>query len=244
MAVVERMLNADYTLAAEARGQRVLWYRRFGSYQGEWLIFACDDEMFYVYRGGYGSCSGCDHVEGTFHAGGEVAADSDEVQKFIAVYPSFLEMRREAAVRVVRANDGSLTPVLPANQRSWYVEGDDATIGRQLALAVLAETSEITAAEILEIDNMEARREAIERMGATWFRDTLGARLIDCEGDNGLWHFDREAPQEPFAFLYVKDGSSERRYVLRVDPRHASYHAARAASFGMTPEQFKPVRET
>ncbi len=235
-------ISADYTMVAEARGQRVLWYRQFGSYQGEWLLMSCDDSMFYVYKGWYGSCSGCDAIQHTFD--GDVDPASEEVQKFIADYPSFLEMRREAAVRVVRANDGNLTPVLPKNQRTWGVdEGPDDLIGRQLALVVLAETGEISATEILELDNMETRRTAIEHYDAQRFRDEVGGRLIDRDGPDELWHVERP-DVEDYAFLYLKDGSTDRRYVLRVDPVHETVLAARAASFGIPPERFTLAVET
>lgn len=233
-------IACEYTMVAEARGQRVLWYRQFGSYQGVWLLLSCNRDRYYVYEDYYGSCSVCDAIQGEF-GGGDVDSDDPKVQEFIKAYPSFLEMERHAARRVAR-RDGNLLAVLPANNRDFEGAGGD-VIGRQLALVVLSEEREIKASEILEIDNLEGRRAAIERYGENRFVDEVGATLVETNGEDSLWRLEREG-QEPFCFLHLKDASTDRRYVLRVSPEHRTVHAARAASFGMEPDRFVLSRET
>lgn len=236
-------MEQSYTMVAEARGQRVLWYRQFGSYQGEWLLFSRDDDLYYVYKGSYGSCSGCDHLEGYFGYEDEpLTPEHPKVQEFIADYQSFLEMKPDAALRIVE-RDGNLLHVLPKNRREWYDDDfDHEVVGRQLALVVKYEEGAITAAEILELDNQEIRRAALEKYGAERFATDIEAVEIDREGENVLMRLDRSP--EPFAFLYVKDSSTERRYILRVDPAHTTAQAARAASFGMDSERFVLAEET
>jgi hypothetical protein len=234
-------MEASYTMVAEARGQCVLWYRQFGAYDGEWLLMSRDDNLFYLYRGSYGSCSGCDALQSEFSYDRDLTPDMPRVQNFIADYPPFLEMKIEAAQRVVE-REGNLLAVLPRNRREWYDrEFDHETVGRQLALIVKAEAGTISASEILELDNQELRRTTLENFGVErFFEEVLGE--IDRDGEDLLIRI--EHSPEPFVFLYLKDSSSDRRYLLRVAPDHKTVLAARAASFGFTPEQFVLAEET
>jgi hypothetical protein len=232
-------MEADYTMVAEARGQRVLWFRRFGSYQGDWLLLSRDDDRYYIYKDSYGSCSGCDAIEGEFGYTGadKLTPDNPQVQEFIKDYLPFLEMRPEAALRVA-TEKGNIFSVLPRNRREWQDDFSHEDVGRQLALIIKADHGPLSASEILEIDNQETRREQIERIGAEAFVAEIGAVEEDREGENVLMRIKREG-QPDYVFMYVKDPSTERRYVIRTDPAHTSVRAARAASFGMTEEQFE-----
>lgn len=51
----------SYQDALEAAGARVIEFREFGSYQGEWVAKIGDDKYVMGY---YGSCTGCDAFEG------------------------------------------------------------------------------------------------------------------------------------------------------------------------------------
>ena len=238
-------MEADYTMVAEARGQRVLWFRRFGSYQGDWLLLARDDDRYYLYKDYYGSCSGCDSIEAEFSWGEKLEPTDNKVQEFIKAYPSFLEMTPRGALNVAQ-RDNSLLKVLPRNRRDWYDSNEWASeaVGYQLALVVKHEEGVITAHEILDMDNQELRREAIEKYTAELFVRDLDAKLIDSEGDDHLYFFFRDDGPEPFVFLYLKDASTERRYVLRTNPTHRKVREARAASFGIPADRFDLVQET
>ena len=234
---------SDYTVVAEARGQRVLWFRRFGSYQGEWLLFSRDDEHYFIYKDWYGSCSGCDSFEAEFGWGEkQYRLDDAKIVSFIAAYHPFLKTTHAAALGL--AEKGSLLAVLPRNTREWR-DIDDDNVGRQLSLIVKGDQGVISAPEILELDNQEIRREAIERFGAERFVTELDPVLIDADGDNFLYRAkDWSISNEPYVFLYVKDPSTERRYVIRVAPGMETVQAARASTFRMTAEQFVLAQET
>lgn len=237
-------MEAEYTMVAEARGQRVLWFRRFGSYQGDWLLMARDDDRYYLYKDSYGSCSGCDSIEAKWSWSSDgLDPDDPEVQEFIKSYPSFLEMTPRGALNVAQ-RDGNLLKVMPKNRREWQDEWSSEAVGRQLALVVKHEEGVISASEILELDNQETRREAIEKFGAELFVRDLGAKLVDSEGEDELYFFFRKNASEPFVFLYLKDASTDRRYVLRTHPHHRKVREARAASFGIPAERFDLAQET
>ena len=125
-------------------------------------------------------------------------------------------------------------------------EWNNAHTGRQLALMVKADQDVLTAPEILEIDNQEARRQALESYGAEEFVRDIRAVEIDCEGEDMLMRVPGalEASNDTFAFLYLKDASTPRRYILRVDPVHTTVRAARAASFRIPEERFVLAQET
>lgn len=233
-------VSGGYRIVAEARGHDVLWFREFGSYEGEWLLFSRDADDYYIWRGSYGSCSGCDHFQSHFGSSGPY--EREYVEEFTKDYQPFLKLRPDAALNIAR-RDGNLLAVLPRNRRDWYDIPQEAA-GRQLALLVKSIAGEISSDEILEIDNQEARREAIEKMGSEKFVDGLnGANVIE-ETDEGTLYRIPRASGEDFAFIFVKDPSTERRYVIRVDPVHHTVRAARASTFGMTAEEFKLTQET
>jgi len=234
----------SYRVVAEARGHRVLWFREFGSYQGEWLLFSSLGDEYFIWKGSYGSCSGCDAIQATFYGDDDKERDDPEVQKFIADYSPFLKMEKRAALRFLRVNE-SLLSVLPKNRREYYSsEIDNEVVGRQLALIVKGEHGLLSATEIIELDNQEIRREAIESYGADKFIADLNPDEVDREGDNVLYVAATDATSEAFHFLYVKDPSTERRYVLRVAPEHGTVQSARASTFGLRAEEFVLAQET
>lgn len=55
----------DYAeLIAKIKQLEVVFYEESGDYQGDYLAVLADDHNFYFYLGSYGSCSGCDWLEG------------------------------------------------------------------------------------------------------------------------------------------------------------------------------------
>ena len=55
-----------YQLAMEAAGAKVLAYKAFGSYQGDWYAKVAFKGTVGFVQGSYGSCSGCDSFQGEF----------------------------------------------------------------------------------------------------------------------------------------------------------------------------------
>lgn len=240
MSTTDELRVSGYQIVAEVRGHDVLWFREFGSYQGEWLLFSRDAANYYIWRGSFGSCSGCDHFQS--HFSGDGPYSRKYVEDFTKDYQPFLKLRPDAALNIAR-REGNLLAVLPRNRRDWY-DIPQETVGRQLALIVKGMAGEISSDEVLEIDNQEARREAIEKMGSAEFVGGLrGAHVIEETDEGTLYRIPREG-SEDFAFIYVKDPSTERRYVIRVAPQHQTVRAARASTFGFSAEEFELAQET
>lgn len=235
-------VDVGYPMVAEAQGHRVLFYREFGSYQGEWLLFSYFEEHFYLWKDWYGSCSGCDAIQGEFYSESSLAIDDPKLVEFVKEYRPFLKMRMESAVHIAEKR-GTLEHLLPANV-SYDMEEGKEVIGRQLALIVKGEAGTITAPEILEIDNQETRRVAIERFDPGLFIRETEAALVHEEGENQLYRITRPGDEEDFVFLYVKDPSTERRYVLRVPPDMRTVNEARAFTFGLPESEFTLAEET
>lgn len=244
---LRRVNTGNYAFVAEVAGQRVLWYRTFGSYQGEWLLFSRDDDHYFLWKDWYGSCSGCDALQAAYFDRGDdglIDIGDPEVVEFAKGYSPFLKMTVEAATRIAM-DKGTLAHLLPRNRREWYdEEWANPDVGLQLALMVKGESGTITAQEILQIDNQEIRRVAIERYDpGLWVRD-VDAHVLHEEGENMLYRIERPGSEEDFIFLLVKDPSTERRYVLRVPPDVRTVNAARAYTFGIPAGEFRLTEET
>ena len=109
----------SYDIVAKARGQEVIWWEKFGGYQGEWVLIAKDKKNFYIYKDWYGSCSGCDSFEAEFGYSSAYSINDKVVQGFIEKYKPFLTMPTTKLKRFV-INGNSLMELLPANSRQDY----------------------------------------------------------------------------------------------------------------------------
>jgi len=243
--------TSSYTLVAEARGQTVLFFRRFGDYQGEWLLFAKDNSQYYIYRDSYGSCSGCDPLEAAnfdydweSSAPGNYSANDPKVQEFIADYEPFLVMSRDAALSLAMRED-SLLAVTPANRREWLDESMPMTrIGHEFASIVRADHGVARPQDIIRLSNLEQRRAALEQYGETRFVENLNPTVLDKNCDNFLMESAIEGESETYKFLYLQDSSTPRRYVLRVPPEVTKVREAIAWTFDMTADEYAPTVET
>lgn len=56
----------SYETALEAAGAKVIEFRQFGSYQGDWWALVHFGGTYSWVHGSFGSCSGCDAFEGEF----------------------------------------------------------------------------------------------------------------------------------------------------------------------------------
>ena len=56
----------SYCEAMKAAGAKVLEYKTFGSYQGDWWAKVVFEGKSYWVHGSYGSCSGCDSFQAHF----------------------------------------------------------------------------------------------------------------------------------------------------------------------------------
>jgi len=125
----------DYDIVALARGQEVLFYRSFGSWQGEWLILARDNENYYVYKGYYGSCRGCDDIQSEFDCDtDDLPYDSTKIQEFIKGYPPWAIIPHLTAWKFATKNEFS--QLLPANIRDTYSDISWDEVEKQCSLVV------------------------------------------------------------------------------------------------------------
>jgi len=108
--------NSNYTIVAQAKGQEVVKYETFGSYQGEWLMISKDKENYYIYRDSYGSCSGCDSYEAEFGWNEDIT--EEHAKLFSANYEPFITIPIEKYEKMKK--EGTLIALLPANMIDGY----------------------------------------------------------------------------------------------------------------------------
>lgn len=228
-----------YPLVAGVRGQEVLLYQQFGSYQGEWMMLARDPETFFVYKDCYGSCSGCDSYEAS-DFGWDTEQNGVPMSKaldFAKDYKPFIEIPKATMRNLV--TNGTLSQVLPLNVNDTYSEVDLPSFTRDMALAAkLSENMDVTPDDILNAPNQELKQRALKLYGYERFVAEVQMDEIDRDGENAL------LKKGDVLFAYVKDGSTPRRYLLRVPPNMTRVRAAIAWTFNMTEAEYQPLVET
>lgn len=230
--------GGGYTIVAWANGEDVVLYQQFGSYHGEWLMLSKGANEYKVYKDWYGSCSGCDSYEATFDYTNKPTLS--KAKEFAEGYKSFIEIP-VATMRNLVAN-GTMRRVFPANVRDGYRSGDDISYDdfvadAQIAVKVL-EGIEVSAADILACKNQEIKQKALKTFGYERFVAEADMEEIDRHGDDAL------LVKGDIVFAYVKDGSTPRRYLLRVPPEMKKVRDAVAWTFGMTAKEYNPLIET
>lgn len=225
----------SYTMIAEARDQRVLYYAEFGSYQGEWIMLAKSDN-YYIYKDWYGSCSGCDALQAEFgYKDNEVPLE--EALKFAANYEPFLVVDVDTMINVVSA--GNLSEIVPANIRGDY--GDlnlDEAVSDMMLAVKLEENLGVTAQDIINARNAELQQRVLSSMGYEEFCRQARPEVIHKDGENALLKVGE------ITLVHVKDSSTPRRYMLRVPPNMGSVRQAIAWTFGLLENDYKPIVET
>lgn len=226
-----------YPMVAGIRGQEVLLYQQFGSYQGEWMMLARDPETFFIYKDYYGSCSGCDSYEANFSWGESEGVLREKAWEFAKDYKPFLEVPKATMRNLVKK--GTLEKIMPANIRDTYSDVDLPSFTHDMALAVkLSENMDVTADDILKAPNQELKQRALRLYGYERFVSEVHMDEIHRDGDNALLR------NGDIVFAYVKDSSTPRRYLLRVPPSMTTVHDAIAWTFNMKPDEYKPLIET
>lgn len=101
-------------------------YVEFGSYQGDYVTVVDDGDDVLLYKGYYGSCSGCDWIEGGRDwTTGEI--DEAKIREFgeKEAEHSFASIPKETVLRV---DADTFTAMLPANVRSSIYDFDGAEL--------------------------------------------------------------------------------------------------------------------
>jgi hypothetical protein len=232
--MTETFQGGRYSIVAWANDQETLYYHEFGSYQGEWLLASFDDENYFIWKGGYGSCSGCDHYES------EVGYDpptKEKAKEFAEDYQPFLEVPRDTMINIVRG--GKMLDIMPANIRDEYSEVDieEASIDISVTIAV-REGLQVTAKDVMSVSNAELQQQALAYLTYDKFLVDVQPETIDQSGEDSL------LKHENMVFLSLKDSSTDRRYFLRVPPDESTVKGAVAWTFGMNESQYDPIIET
>ena len=231
-AAVEPVFDGwGYPIIAWANGEKLILFQEFGSYQGEWLMVTRNDEEYLIYKDYYGSCSGCDAYQAV------EPKTLSQAREFAAGYKSFIEVPRETMRRLAEA--GTMSRLFPANVRGSYSEINYDEFVRDASIVVrLEEGSDFTVRDILDCRNQEIKQRALKQFGYERFKDEAGMEAVDAVGDDVLLR------KDDIVFAYVKDSSSERRYLLRVPPNMATLQEAVAWTFGLRASEYRPLVET
>lgn len=97
------------------------------------------------------------------------------------------------------------------------------------------------AREILNINNATIRASILRRFGLENFIREAGAKVLDVEKGRRLL---RVPASTPIMAVEVKDSTTGKTYVLSVPPEMKTCKEAVAWTFGMTPDRYKPLKET
>ena len=124
----------DYSIVAEAKGHKVVFYQEFGSYQGEWLMVSRDKDNYYIWSGDFGSCSGCDSLQADLIDGFSDTVSQEAIDQFSSGYTPFATVPRATAKEMVKK--GTLETIFPRNLRKdfYEIEYDEAVSATSLAI--------------------------------------------------------------------------------------------------------------
>jgi hypothetical protein len=216
----------SYREVATFNGQRPLFYQEFGSYQGEWVLFALGDEDYVIYRDWYGSCSGCDSLQA------DCPRTQEQAEEFARAYRPFCEIPRLTASKL--AQNGTFETVFPANFRDGGGVDLEGVVDEIETLVKLEEELPVTAEDAWRAKSQETRRRVLEKLDVQKLIDSV--REID--GDDSLVVINKEV------YLWLKDSSTPRRYLLRVPPEMKRVREAKAWTFGLSEDEYAPLIET
>jgi len=128
-------------IISKANNQKLLVYKQFGSYSGDWIAITKNDTKYYIYKGVYGSCSGCDSLESFLADNNFDYFNDDEnfftiekIKEFSSKYPVFIEVDKNIFISLLK--EKSFLKILPRNTRLDY-EFDDNDIFKELEKEIL-----------------------------------------------------------------------------------------------------------
>jgi len=103
-----------------------------------------------------------------------------------------------------------------------------------------------SARQILNLKNAEIKSHFLSDygQGIGRFLKDLKAVVVHSEGTSKLIRIFAEGLTEPLTYVIVKDVSSKKYYILRVPPGLTTSRQALAWTFGMSPEEYNPIKES
>lgn len=226
MSTTEFETPESYADVARLRGDRVLLYQEFGSYQGEWAMFSLSVEggFYRIWRGWYGSCSGCDDLQARGFG------SKEDVDAFLDEYRPFAEIPRDTARRL--AANGSFMQVFPANFREEFAT--DQLVNEIEVQIKIEEDLPVSFADAARSMSQETRRRVLERIE---IEEHIN-RIVDEDGADRLIIIDGDT------YLHLQDSSTPRRYLLRVPDTMERVRQAKAWTFNIDEDEYDPVIET
>lgn len=241
-----------YEICAFAHGHDVVYYVEFGSYSGEWLLCSRNpaNGEYWLWKGNFGSCSGCDNYEARMGLSLEWEGPTLSIAKDFVLgengYKSFIEVPQTTMQNLVR--NGTLEQIFPANIRdsSGDISWDEAVIDISASIKLI-EGLPVEYEDILRVRNAEIKQKLIKAFGYEAFVQKANAQVINRDGPNELLRIRdgvREGQDEEIVFVYLQDSSTPRRYLLRVPPSMKTVREAVAWTFGMSVEEYVPLKET
>lgn len=107
---------------ALAFSHKEVFYHEFGSYEGEWLAITSHDDKYFIWHGGYGSCTVCDPLENfldrkdKYYNDGELSIE--EAKEFFDGKTPFLEIGKDHFDFIVEIGEHNI--FIPRNIREYY----------------------------------------------------------------------------------------------------------------------------
>lgn len=102
---------------SKGNNQEEIFYKEYGDCQGDWILITKDKNNFYIYKGYYGSCPGCDHLE-DFEGYEDNFWTEEKYKEFCKEYPPFISIDSETFINICKS--GMLKTIMPANTRLSY----------------------------------------------------------------------------------------------------------------------------
>jgi hypothetical protein len=107
----------------------------------------------------------------------------------------------------------------------------------------LIQNKELTAQDILRIQNAAVRRICLTELGYGRFLSQVEHKVIDKEGEYELVRVNWHKKEEPIALVKVRCPSTNAFYTLRVPPSISNVKQAVAWTFHMDKDQYNPIKE-
>lgn len=121
--------------------------------------------------------------------------------------------------------------------------------GVRVPADVIMQPGALTTRRIDDEQNAEVKRVMIERFGAANYIQQSGAVVVARDKFGALYRKDLRDGEEPITLVEVINSTPEpdgsyKRYWLRVDPACETPREAVAWTFGLTADEYDPVKET
>lgn len=130
----------DYgDVITKGKGLDLIFYKTYGSYQGDWIIVAKNNTEYFIFKGHYGSCSCCDSLESFENYKGDEFWTEEKIKEFSDYYEPFIVVGKDDFIRLCKA--GQLKTIMPANTRlgfedDYYKDISDDCIFRDIEMSV------------------------------------------------------------------------------------------------------------